>query len=78
MPRCFCIVCIMLFVCIPISAKDRDGDGISDVVEQQLGTPVDEGLQMLTVASSPNRGTNKLEAGKHCARHTRLFSCSCR
>jgi len=58
------IGCIVL-ACSAAAADDTDRDGIPDVVEHKIGTPVDAPQQLAHVAASPNRGFSDQEAAQH-------------
>lgn len=58
-------ICGIVLVCSVAAADDADRDGVPDVVEQKIGTPVDAPQQLRRVAVSPDRGLNDQQAAQH-------------
>lgn len=54
-----------MLLCSAAVADDGDSDGIPDVVEQKIGTPVDTLQSLEEVAVSPRRGFSDEEATQH-------------
>ncbi len=66
---------VIVLTCSAAAADDTDRDGIPDVVEHKIGTPVDAPQQLAQVAASPNRGFSDQEATQHAPDIVDLSAC---